>query len=139
MLRKIVAAVIMVPLAIIIIAFAMANRANVTVSFDPFAGVEPAASVTLPLFVLVILLLIAGVVIGGAASWLRQGKWRGTARRVERELQHLRAKLAALESAADNPAIVPEPGNPPPRLRLKPPASDLIRGGSQRDKVRAAM
>ncbi len=121
MLRKIVAAVILVPLAVIIIAFAMANRANVTVSFDPFAAAEPAASVTLPLFALVILLLILGVVIGGVASRLRHGKWRGTARRVERELQQLRGKLAALESAADKPTIVPEPGNPPPRLRLKPP------------------
>ena len=36
MLRKIVAAVILVPLAIIIIAFAVANRQIVTVSFDPF-------------------------------------------------------------------------------------------------------
>jgi uncharacterized integral membrane protein len=119
LLRKIVAAVILVPLAVIIIAFAMANRANVTVSFDPFAAAEPAASVTLPLFALVILLLILGVVIGGVASRLRHGKWRGTARRVERELQQLRGKLAALESAADKPTIVPEPGNP--RLRLKPP------------------
>ncbi len=121
MLRKIVAAVILVPLAVIIIALAMANRANVTVSFDPFAAAEPAASVTLPLFALVILLLILGVVIGGVASRLRHGKWRGTARRVERELQQLRGKLAALESAADKPTIVPEPGNSPPRLRLKPP------------------
>ncbi len=121
MLRKIVAAVILVPLAVIIIAFAMANRANVTVSFDPFAGAEPAASVTLPLFALVILLLIAGVVIGGVASWLRQGKWRGTARRVERELRELRGKLAVLESAADKPTIVSEPGNAPPPLRLEPP------------------
>jgi len=121
LLRKIVAAVILVPLAVIIIAFAMANRANVTVSFDPFAAAEPAASVTLPLFALVILLLILGVVIGGVASRLRHGKWRGTARRVERELQQLRGKLAALESTADKPTIVPEPGNSPPRLRLKPP------------------
>ncbi len=121
MLRKIVAAVILVPLAVIIIAFAMANRANVTVSFDPFAAAEPAASVTLPLFALVILLLILGVVIGGVASRLRHGKWRGTARRVERELRELRGKLAVLESAADKPTIVPEPGNAPPPLRLKPP------------------
>ena len=96
MLRKIVAAVILMPLAVIIIAFAMANRANVTVSFDPFRR-QPAASVTLPLFALVILLLILGVVIGGVASRLRHGKWRGTARRVERELQRLRGNWAALE------------------------------------------
>ena len=121
MLNRIVAAVVLVPLAVIIIAFAMANRQSVTVSFDPFGGAEPAASVTLPLFALILLLLIIGVLIGGLASWLRQGKWRETARRFERELQQLRVKLAVLESAAEKPTIVPEQVNPPPRLRLKPP------------------
>ena len=121
MLNRIVAAVVLVPLAVIIIAFAMANRQSVTVSFDPFGGAEPAASVTLPLFALILLLLIIGVLIGGLASWLRQGKWRETARRFERDLQQLRVKLAVLESAAEKPTIVPEQVNPPPRLRLKPP------------------
>ena len=121
MLRKIVAAIILVPLAIIIIAFAVANRQAVTVSFDPFSAQQPAATVTLPLFALVILLLIIGVLIGGAASWLGQGKWRGTARRFEREAGQLRGTLAALEGGAGKPAIVPEQGNAPPRLRLKPP------------------
>ena len=76
MLRRLVAAVILVPLAIIIIAFAVANRQTVTVSFDPFSPHEPVASVALPLFVLIILALIIGVIIGGVASWLGQGKWR---------------------------------------------------------------
>ena len=120
-IRKIIAAIILVPLAVIIIAFAVANRENVTISLDPFGGAAPAASVTLPLFALIILLLIIGVLVGGLASWLRQGKWRETARRFERELQQLRLKLAVLESAADKPPIVPERANPPPRLRLQPP------------------
>ena len=34
--------IILVPLAVVIIAFAMANRQNVTVSFDPFNAAEPA-------------------------------------------------------------------------------------------------
>ena len=92
--------VVLVPLAVIIIAFAVANRQVVTVSFDPFNANAPAAAVTLPLFALVILLLIIGVLIGGLAVWLRQGRWRQAARRLERELQHLRGKVAALEGAA---------------------------------------
>ena len=36
MFRKIVAAIIVVPLVIVIVAFAVANRQAVTVSFDPF-------------------------------------------------------------------------------------------------------
>ncbi|MEI9804494.1 MAG: hypothetical protein WDN48_08580 [Pseudolabrys sp.] len=38
MLRKIVTALIVVPLAAVIIAFAVANRQTVTVSFDPFSS-----------------------------------------------------------------------------------------------------
>ena len=117
----IVAAVILIPLAIVIIAFAVANRQVVTVSFDPFSANAPAAEVTLPLFALVILLLIIGVLIGGLAVWLRQGRWRQAARRFERELQHLRGKVAALEGTATEPTIVPKESEPPPRLRLRPP------------------
>jgi len=121
LLRKIVAATVLVPLAIVLIAFAVANRHAVTVSFDPFSASDPAASVTLPLFALIILLLILGVLIGGLASWLRQGKWSSAARRFERELAQLRGKAAAMEGAAAKPAQAADQG-PPPRLRLRPPA-----------------
>ncbi len=116
MLRKIVAALILVPLAIIIIAFAVANRQIVTVSLDPFSPELPAASVTLPLFALIIVLLILGVVIGGVAAWLRQSKWRRTARRLDREVDDLRSEVDALKHTAETANI---PGcrlSPPPRL-----------------------
>ena len=121
MLRKIVAAIVLVPLAVVILAFAVANRGAVTVSFDPFSADDPAATISLPLFALVILLLIIGVVIGGLASWLRQGKWRGAARRFERELHVLRGKLAAHEGMGESPGSVSQQDNPSQRLRLKPP------------------
>jgi uncharacterized integral membrane protein len=121
-LRKIVAAIILIPLAVIIIAFAVANRQIVTVSLDPFSASAPAASLTLPLFALVLLLLILGVLIGGFAAWLRQGKWRGTARRLERQVQALRKKVDALEGGTSGPTIIPDVGEPPQRLQLRPPA-----------------
>ena len=40
--RKIVTALILVPLAIVLIMFAVANREIVTVSLDPFNSAEPA-------------------------------------------------------------------------------------------------
>jgi len=119
LLRKIVAALILVPLAALIVAFAVANRQNVTVSLDPFNSNEPAASVALPLFVLVIVLLIAGVVIGGIAAWLRQSKWRRTARRLDRELDELRVEFDGLKRTGEAPNF-PE-ADPPPRLKLRPP------------------
>jgi uncharacterized membrane protein YciS (DUF1049 family) len=117
LLRKIAAAIVLVPLAIVIVAFAVANRQEVTVSFDPFSADKPVAAVTLPLFALTILLLIIGVVIGGAASWLRQGRWRASVRRLERELRRLRDRLGALEGTTAKPAAGTEQGAPRPRLR----------------------
>lgn len=119
MFRKIVAALVLVPLAIILIAFAVANRHVVTVSLDPFSSNPPAAAVTLPLFALVIVLLIIGVLIGGVAAWLRQGKWRRTARRLEFEVDELRREIQLLRATAEPGG--PMSHEPPPRLPLKPP------------------
>jgi uncharacterized integral membrane protein len=119
--RKIVAALILVPLAIVIIAFAVANRQTVTVSLDPFSAERPAASLTLPLFALVIVLLILGVVIGGIASWLRHSKWRRVARRLERENAALHGQLDSLRPAAGVRASPQAAAAPPERLQLRPP------------------
>jgi uncharacterized integral membrane protein len=82
LLRKILTAIVIVPLAVVLIVFAVANRHPVTVSLDPFASNAPAVSVTLPLFALVFLLVIVGVFIGSAATWLRHGRSRRLARRL---------------------------------------------------------
>ena len=120
-LRKIVAAVILIPLAIVIVAFAVANRQIVTVSLDPFSSEHPASSLALPLFALIIVLLIAGVMVGGVAAWLRQAKWRRVARRLEREAEELRGEVAALRRSSGGVASVPEARAPPERLQLRPP------------------
>ena len=120
--RKIIAAVILVPLAVIIVALAVANRQIVTVSLDPFSAEHPAASLTLPLFALVIVLLVLGVLIGGIAAWLRQSKWRRTARRLEREIADLHIEIEALKRSAGVPGTgVGAPAAPPERLQLRPP------------------
>ncbi len=120
MLRKIVTALILVPLAIVIIAFAVANRQMVTVSLDPFGSNPPMASLPLPLFALIIVLLIVGVLVGGTAAWLRQSKWRRTARRLEREANDLRSEVESLKRTAE-PTIIPDQASPPQRLKLRPP------------------
>jgi uncharacterized integral membrane protein len=122
-IRKIIAAVILVPLAVVIIAFAVANRQIVTVSLDPLSAEHPAASLTLPLFALVIVLLVVGVLIGGVAAWLRQSKWRRTARRLEREITDLHTEIEALKRAAGVSGTgVNAPAAAPERLQLRPPS-----------------
>jgi uncharacterized integral membrane protein len=97
MIRKIVTAVILVPLAAIIIAFAVANRQMITVSFDPFDAAQPAYAASLPLFVLIFILVIFGVLLGGIATWLRQARWQWAARRAENENRELRLQLDRLQ------------------------------------------
>ena len=87
-----------------IVAFAVANRQSVTISFDPFSSASPAYAATVPLFVLIFALLIVGVLVGGVAAWIRQGKWRRTARRLDGEVRTLHQEMDAIRRRlAPNP------------------------------------
>ena len=100
--RKIVTGVIVVPLAMVIVAFAVANRQTVTVSFDPFSAASPAYAATVPLFVLIFILLIVGVIVGGVAAWLAAGQWRRTARALDDEVRELRERGRRHRDAHDD-------------------------------------
>jgi uncharacterized integral membrane protein len=115
-LRKIVAAIIIVPLVVILVAFAVGNRQPVTVSFDPLSSTSPTYAATVPLFVLIFIVLILGVLIGGFASWLRQGKWRRAARRLDADIRMLRDEIASLRRPPPRPPAEAEPpaAIPPP-------------------------
>jgi uncharacterized integral membrane protein len=112
MIRKFIGGLLLAALALVLIAFAVANRHTVTLSFDPFNQVDPAFALALPLYQLMFLLLICGVAVGGCAAWLRQGKWRSRARRAEKT-----AALARIERAP------PAPSADTPRLVIPPPAA----------------
>jgi uncharacterized integral membrane protein len=124
MIRKLVTALILVPLAIVLIAFAVANRQSVVVSLDPFDHVHPALSLTVPLFALILALVIGGVIVGGVAAWLRQGKWRRAARLAHAETRELRAEVDRLKQRLGPAALPaePMPRDFTPRLSIPPPA-----------------
>jgi len=71
-MRKFFTALVVIPLGIIFVIFAIANRHLVTVSFDPFNSTTPAVAVTLPLFVVIIAVAIIGVAPEAMATWFRQ-------------------------------------------------------------------
>ena len=112
--RKLIVWLVLVPLAIVILMFAVANRQLVTISFDPFSATDPAMAVTLPLFVLIFILVVIGVLIGGVAAWIRQSRYRRAARALEADVAGLRRELALLSErlAAARPLSSTEP----PRL-----------------------
>lgn len=107
MLRKIFNALVILPLAILFVVFAVANRHIVTLSFDPFNSSDPALGVSLPLFVVIIAVAIFGVMAGGVATWFGQRHWRRAARQHEADARHARAELADLR---ERPLAAPRSG-----------------------------
>ena len=99
-MRKFLTALIVIPLGIIFVVFAVANRHLVTLSFDPINYVDPSVAITLPLFVVIIAVAIAGVAAGGTATWFRQRHWRRAARRHEADARAARSQLADLRANA---------------------------------------
>ena len=123
MFRKIVTVVIVLPLAAIIIAFAVANRQMVTVSFDPFNAAAPAYAATLPLFILIFALVILGVIVGGVASWLRQSSWRRAARKLDSENRVLHQELATIRHRFGTETQASPTADPAPLPVIPPPAA----------------
>jgi len=103
-MRKFLTALIVIPLGLLLVVFAVANRHFVTVSFDPFNARDPSVATAMPLFVLIIVVAIVGVLAGGIATWIRQGYWRRAARQYEAEVRQARAELADLRRTTAAPS-----------------------------------
>lgn len=95
--KRVVTIVILVPLAVILIALSVANRAQAILTVDPFNPGNPALSYSAPLFVWLFGALVAGVLVGAAAMWLAQGKHRRKARAGQKEALQLLQRAEAAE------------------------------------------
>ena len=130
-MRKFFTAVVVIPLGVIFIVFAVANRHLVTVSFDPFNSSDPSVAIRLPLFIVIIAVAILGVAAGGSATWFRQRRWRRAARQHETDALQARRELADLRASAATSRYDPQ------RLPALPPASGY--GAAERDKQGATL
>ena len=99
-MKRALAIIILVPLAILLVALAVANRHAVVLSLDPFNGDAPAAAIALPLYVVAFASILLGVVLGGIGTWLGQGRWRRQARRLKRETGVVRRENDGYRAAA---------------------------------------
>lgn len=124
MLRKALAAIILIPIVLLLVMFAVANRQVVTLSFDPFDAAHPAYAVAVPLFVLIFVLVVLGVLLGGVAAWLRQGRWRRAARRLDGQMRRLNDEVHELRRREMERREIerkPQPASPSPPLPMLPP------------------
>jgi uncharacterized integral membrane protein len=107
---------ILFPIAILVVLLAVANRGPVTLSLDPFSAAAPEIAFTLPLFAVIFGAVMLGVVIGGMAAWLAQGKHRRAERRYKREARRLRTDTSRTRPASGSTALATIPGAGSSRL-----------------------
>ena len=94
MFNRFMLIVVFVPLAVILIALAVANRDPVAFTLDPFNPGNPALTMTLPLFIFLFLALAIGMIVGSLATWIKQGRYRKLARQRNQEAEVLRQAAA---------------------------------------------
>lgn len=110
MLNRFVLIAIIVPLAIILIALAVANREPTAFTFDPFNPGNPALTLQLPLFVLLFLAVGIGMIVGSLATWFKQGRYRKMARHRTQEADMLRQAAARTpDDRAPQQTALPRP------------------------------
>ena len=71
---------IFLPFALLAVALAVANRAPVVLSLDPFSQSDPALTLQAPLAVILLGAVLLGVLVGGFFVWWEQGRFRKKAR-----------------------------------------------------------
>ena len=109
MWRKLILALVVVPLGVALIALAVVNRKSAVLVLDPFGGTEPNLSVEAPFFLFLLGAFTIGLLVGGMASWLSQGKWRRTAREEAREARAWRRQADRLEKELEGRDPAPPP------------------------------
>lgn len=95
---RVIGWIVGLPVAVLVLMFAVANRGPVTVSLDPFDTAAPTAFVELPLFLILFATLFLGVLVGGAAVWFGQGRHRRAARQARTEARLYRQEAETLKA-----------------------------------------
>lgn len=101
MIRRLISIFITIPLAIVLIALAVANRGTVPLRFDVFNPQNPALTINAPMFIWLFAAVGIGVLAGGIGAWLAQGRHRKMERHYKKEAASLRYKVEDQKRAND--------------------------------------
>lgn len=108
MTRRIIAVLVLLPIAIIVVALSLANRQPVELIIPNFDGTA-LFGVDLPLFAVVFVTLFLGLLLGSLGTWLRQARYRRAAetRKAEaaaakRDAEKLRQRAEQLSKAENS-------------------------------------
>ncbi|MBI1273582.1 MAG: DUF1049 domain-containing protein [Alphaproteobacteria bacterium] len=102
---------ITLPLIALAVCFAVGNREPVIVNLWPL-GYE----VALPIYMLALVPLAIGLVLGGLVIWFGGLRHKLQARKLAREVGKLRDQVGDLQTKLESRAAATDPGHAPPLL-----------------------
>ncbi|MDA0341562.1 MAG: LapA family protein [Proteobacteria bacterium] len=88
-IAKLATSIVTLPITIAVVLFAVSNRNIVEVQFWPLPG-----TLDLPLYVIGLVTMVVGFLIGGVIAWLGGAESRHRARMAERDIRSLEIKLS---------------------------------------------
>lgn len=91
-------------LAILTAAVAVANRANVPLSLDPFNSLSPAIVAPVPLYWIILGSALVGIILGGWSTWLAQAPLRQTLRENEDKIRRLEREVEVAQRIIVKPS-----------------------------------
>jgi uncharacterized integral membrane protein len=118
--------ILTLPLIVVAVIFAIANRELVILDLWPFE-----LSPQLPLFVILLACIVFGLMVGSLATWLSGAATRQRLRQTRRrmaELEREAARRMAAPAANGQPGL-PAPGLPAPGLPAPQPGKRSALGG----------
>ena len=99
-MRRILRWIFWLPIAIIVVSFAVANRQWTRLSLDPFSSTAPFLTIEMPLWALFIFGVFIGMLVGWAACWFAQGRHRKLSRERAREIARLQSEMESVKNPA---------------------------------------
>ena len=100
-MKRLATLLVFVPIGIVVVALAVANRQVVTFSVPPQVGDAPLYAFSMPLFALLFVMLMIGMVLGSFATWVTQAKHRKQARVQKVEATKMTAEAQKQAERAD--------------------------------------
>ncbi len=113
--------ILTIPLTLVVVIFAIANREFVPLDLWPFGLSRP-----LPIFVLILGGMFVGFLIGALVMWLSSGKQRKRAREARHQVAKLERRVKELERAQAQA----KGGTAPPAPVPIKSAAETVRGSS---------
>ena len=107
--------IVTLPVSIVIVLFAVMNRAPVALNLWPLPWDLP----EIPLYLFTLVILLFGFFLGALAMWVSAGKTRKKARALRQELENKAFEINQLKRDAQAAAAAPRPAN----QTLLPPAA----------------